>query len=99
MAALHVSHQSARQVRSSVVDQGHQACDLSNLEATVTMQQEVAQEATGIVVGALRLAEAESAVEQRLLLGREALFGDLRLLQPNGECVGRCHHESASRAM
>jgi hypothetical protein len=72
-----------------------QPCDLGHLEAGVGIQEKMAEQSRGVVVGALVLAEVEGAVEQAALLGGEGVYGDVRLVQPLGEGVGG--HGSPSR--
>src|SRR5262249_26760824 len=75
-----------------------QARDLSDLEAALTVQEEVAQHARRVVVAALLLAEAEGGLEQAALRGRQTLLGNPALGQPVGESLGRGRHEYPSRA-
>src|SRR5262249_52984042 len=75
-----------------------QASDLGDLEAALTVQEEVAQHSCRVVVAALLLAEAEGGLEQAALRGRQTPFGDLALSQPVGERLGRGRHENPSRA-
>lgn len=56
----------------------------------------MSQEAIGVVVGALAEAEAKGSLEQGVLLVRKASRGDLSLLQPGLEGVGRGDHGSPS---
>src|SRR5262249_45716587 len=62
-----------------------QASELGDLEAALAVQQEMAEQARGVVVGALLLAEAEGGLQQRSLLGRQAPFGNPGLSQPVGK--------------
>jgi hypothetical protein len=56
----------------------------------------MSQEAVRVVVGALAEAEAEGSLEQGVLLGSKASSGDMSLLQPGLEGVGRGDHRSPS---
>jgi hypothetical protein len=58
--------------------EAEQAGDLGDREAGAAVEQEVAEQAGGVVVGALRLAEVEGGVQQAALLGGQTDFGDLR---------------------
>ena len=62
------------------------------------MEQEGAEHAGGVVIGALALAEAEGGLEQGVLLGVEAVLGEAGLGPPGFVGVGRDRHESPSRA-
>src|SRR5205807_10429797 len=74
-----------------------QSGDGGDLQATATVEQEMAEDTAGVIIGALALAEAEGGLEQGLLLGAEAVFGEVGLCQPGLEGVSSRHHESPSR--
>ena len=63
------------------------------------MEQEVSEQAGGVVVGALALPEAEGGLEQAALLCGEPLLRDTGLFEPVGEGVGDASHRSPSRAI
>src|SRR5262249_49828542 len=75
-----------------------QAGDLGDLEAAATVEQEVAEQAVGVVVVPLPAAEAEGALEQTQLLRGEAWLGEVRLCEPCSEAVRRGRHGTPSRA-
>jgi hypothetical protein len=75
-----------------------EARQLGDLEAGAAVEQEVGEQACGVRVVALSLAEAESGEEPAALVGREAVFGDAGLGEPCGEGVGCGHEKSPSRA-
>ena len=62
------------------------------------MEQEVAEQARGVVIVPLALAEAEGGLQQGALLGGEALFRDVCLGQPGGQGIRGSRHRSPSRA-
>jgi hypothetical protein len=75
-----------------------QAGDLGYLQARLGVEQEVTEQARRVVVSALPLAEAVGGLEQRLLLRRQPLDGELCLFQPGSEGGRRNRHDTASRA-
>ena len=66
-----------------------QAGDLGDLEPRVTVEQEMAEHAIGEVIVAAALAEAQGRLQQAALLGRQSLFGNLRLGKPLSVIVGK----------
>jgi hypothetical protein len=75
-----------------------QAGDLGNLESSVAVEEEMTEQARGVVVSALLLAEAEDSSEQSLQLGSETVGGNVSLFDPGSEVLGCYSHGTASRA-
>ena len=59
-----------------------QAGDLSDLEAAAAVEQEMAEQAVGVVIGAAASAEGKGRLKQPALFGRQALFGNLGIGKP-----------------
>jgi hypothetical protein len=76
-----------------------QAGDRGDLQARLAVQQEVAEDTAGVIVGPLALAEAEGGPEQGALLGAQAVRGYLGLGQPALVRVGCRHHDSPYQVM
>jgi hypothetical protein len=75
-----------------------EAGELGDLEPGAGVEQEVGEQARGVGVVALGLAEVEGGLQHAALVGREAMFGDVCLGQPCGEGVRCRRHGSPSRA-
>ena len=69
-----------------------QAGDLSDLEPRVAVEQEVAEQAVGVVIVAAALAEGKGRLQHAALCRRQALLGDVRLGEPLGKGVGGGDH-------
>ena len=67
-----------------------------NFQVRVAVEQEMAEQAAGIVIVAAALPEGKGRLEQAALLGRQSLFGNLCLGEP--ACAGRVRggHEKSS---
>src|SRR5438270_9412474 len=75
-----------------------QACDLGHLESGLAVQQEVAEQADGVVVAAAAAQEAEGGVEHGALgVGQDGL-GDSGVFQPTGEIRDGGGHDVLSGA-
>src|ERR1022692_4521647 len=73
-----------------------QAGDLRDLESGVAVEQEMTEQPTGIIILAAAFPESERVLQQAALLGRQSVFGDLRLGKPSCECTVRGNHEKSS---
>ena len=71
-----------------------QAGDLGDLESRVAMQQEVAEQAVGIVIFAAVLPKSEGGLQQATLLGAQSVFGNLGLRKPLCKSAVRGRHEN-----
>jgi len=60
------------------------------------MQQEMTEQAAGIIIVAAVLPEGKGALQQPALLRRQSSFGNLRLGKPLCESAGRGTHEKSS---
>ena len=69
-----------------------QASDLRDLEPAVAVEQEMAEQAVGVVIGAAALAEGEGCLQQAALLWGQALFSDVRFAEPLRKRAGRDNH-------
>src|SRR5438270_10814668 len=75
-----------------------QACDLGHLESGLAVQQEVAEQADGVVVAAAAAQEAEGGVQHGALGGGQRGLGDGGIFQPTGEVRGIRGHDVSSAA-
>ena len=75
-----------------------EAGELGDLEPGAGVEQEMGEQARGVGVVALGLAEVEGGLQHATLVGGEAVLGDTCLGQPCGEGIRRGRHGSASRA-
>lgn len=76
-----------------------EARQLRDLQAGAAVEQEGGEQARGVGLGAPALAEVKGSAQRTPLIGREAVFGDLRLSQPGGKGV-RCGRQgNPSRTM
>src|SRR5262249_39010993 len=73
-----------------------QAGDLRDLESGVAVEQKMAEQTAGIIIVATALAESKGVLQQAALLGRQALFANLRLGNPLGKSAVRGNHEKTS---
>ncbi|HKI34250.1 MAG TPA: hypothetical protein VKA46_20525 [Gemmataceae bacterium] len=72
-----------------------ESCDLGHLEAAPAVQQQVAEEAAGVVILALLLPEAEDGVAECADLGGQQRRGKFGLGEPVLECGSGIAHEGA----
>ena len=75
-----------------------QAGECRDLEAAMAMEQKMREQACGVGVVALLLAEALDGQQNAALVGGEAAFADLGLRKPSGESIGSVYHRSPSQA-
>jgi hypothetical protein len=70
-----------------------ETCQLGDLEATVAVQQEMAEDARRVVIVAALLAEVEDTVENTALLGSEPIHGDACRGEPVSQSVRADDHD------
>lgn len=73
-----------------------QAGDLSDLEPSIAVQQEMAEQAVGVIIVAALLPKGKDGLQQAALVGRQSLFGNLRLRKPLCKSAVRGTHEKSS---
>jgi hypothetical protein len=73
-----------------------QASDLCDLEPGVAVEQEMTEQAAGIIIVAAALPEGKCALQQAALLGGQSVFGNLRLGEPLCKSAVRSTHEEFS---
>jgi hypothetical protein len=83
-------------VRGGGPAEADEASDLSHFESGIAVQQEMAEQAAGIVIVAAALPEGKGRLEQAALLGRQSLLGNLCLGEPRGATTVPAEHEESS---